>query len=132
VSDSPSGSRGQPAKSKNPESLVMIRGLLPVRGGGIEPPWLLTASTSNGERARDDVISRGYERQETAANGCERRISAACSQNDPEGDAVITEALREVIDGWERARDRSVLRRALFELLGVGASRGSGRRRSSD
>jgi integrase len=34
-------------KSKNPESLVMIRGLLPVRGGGIEPPWLLTASTSS-------------------------------------------------------------------------------------
>jgi hypothetical protein len=65
------------------------------------------------------VISRGYERQETAANGCKRRISAACSQNDPGGDAVITEALREVIDGWERARDRGGLRRALFELLAV-------------
>jgi hypothetical protein len=102
----------------------MIRGLLPVRGGGIEPPWLLTASTSNGDRARDDVISRGYDRQETAANGRERRISAACSQNDPEGDAVITEALREVIDGWERGRDRRGLRRALFELLGV-LARGS-------
>jgi hypothetical protein len=35
--------------------------------------------------------------------------------------------LREVIDRWERGRDRGGLRRALFELLGVLARRsGSG------
>jgi hypothetical protein len=37
-------------KSKNPESSVMIRGLLAVRGGGIERPWLLSASTSRRPR----------------------------------------------------------------------------------
>ena len=38
-------------ETKNPEPPEMIRGIPPVRGGGLEPPWLLTASTSNVPRA---------------------------------------------------------------------------------
>jgi hypothetical protein len=92
-----------PQKQK-PRIICDDRGLLPVRGGGTEPPGVSTASTSNGDRARDDVISRGYERQETAANAEFRLHTAKTIRR---GDAVITEALREVIDGWERGRDRS-------------------------
>jgi integrase len=47
ASDSPSGFEKRAPETKNPESPEMIRGSVPVRGGGIEPPWLLTASTSS-------------------------------------------------------------------------------------
>jgi hypothetical protein len=101
----------------------MIRGLLPVRGGGIEPPWLLTASTSSEDSPSKDAISRGCERQETAESGRERRISAARSQNPEQADEAITEVLREAFEGWQRKRHRGELRRVLFELLGALARR---------
>jgi hypothetical protein len=96
----------------------MIRGLLPVRGGGIEPPWLLTASTSSEDGRKEDAISRGYERQETSESGSQRRISAVHSQNPGVDDEATTEVLRAACEGWERERDRGELRRVLFELLG--------------
>jgi integrase len=37
----------QPPERQSPESSEMTGALNPVRGGGIEPPWLLTASTSS-------------------------------------------------------------------------------------
>jgi hypothetical protein len=88
-----------------------------VRGGGIEPPWLLTASTSSEDRPSKDAISRGCERQETSESGCERRILPVHSQNPSLGDQAITGALRGACETWQREQDRAELRLVLYSLL---------------
>jgi len=47
-----------------------------VRGGGLEPPWLLTASTSTRPDGQDSNDLAGLERQETSENVPERHILA--------------------------------------------------------
>ena len=106
-----------PPESKNPGPLETA-GVFPgVRGGGIEPPWLLTASTSNHAGASKDAISRTCERQQTSASAQERRISAACSQNPPDDDEDIDRLLSTALQTWRRGRDRAELRAYLFGLL---------------
>ena len=69
----------------DPEISSFLGELGPVRGGGIEPPWLLTASTSTHAGASNDAISRTCARRETSASVSERQVSAARSQNPTTG-----------------------------------------------
>jgi hypothetical protein len=88
-----------------------------VRGGGIEPPWLLTASTSTHAGASNDAISRGCERQATPEDGPARPVSAACSQNPPADEETIHRLLVAAVEGWVRQRDHDALRAALTRVL---------------
>jgi hypothetical protein len=87
-----------------------------VRGGGLEPPWLLTASTSTQEGPSGPNVFAEKDRQETSANVSERQISAARSQN-PLTDDEVTRALAAAQDAWVEDLDRVRLARALFVLL---------------
>jgi hypothetical protein len=68
-----------PPESENPESLVVTRGSGSVRGGGIEPPWLLTASTSRARERANHWIVWESERQRTLGNGRKRPIPVAAT-----------------------------------------------------
>ncbi len=93
-----------------------------VRGRGLEPRWLLTASTSkeNGPTSPKDFAR--LERQETSRTASERRIPVACDQNpgvaesDDSSDQIAA-ALATAVQVWRRNPDPRALRRALFELL---------------
>src|SRR5438552_7417822 len=61
-------------RRRNPEPSEMTRGLPAVRGRGLEPRWLLTASTSSGAGPSSVKNSAGLERQEASGSGTERRI----------------------------------------------------------
>jgi hypothetical protein len=102
----------------------MIRGPGLVRGRGLEPRWLLTASTSNGERPPRGKDFAAFERQETSGSVPERHIPVTCDRNSggkPEGPIgiadVVAVRLEEAGRRWGAERDRRGLRRALLELL---------------
>jgi hypothetical protein len=102
----------------------MTRGLPAVRGRGLEPRWLLTASTSSGAGPSSPKDSAGLERQETSGSGTERRIPVTCDRNSGGGDEdakgitdVVAVRLAEAGRTWEAERDRRSLRRALLELV---------------
>jgi hypothetical protein len=93
-----------------------------VRGRGLEPRWLLTASTSKeGDPASPKDFAR-LERQKTSRTASERRIPVACDQNPGEGRSKdspdqIAAALADAAQVWRGNPDPRALRRALFELL---------------
>ena len=102
-----------------------------VRGGGLEPPWLLTASTSSRSDGPPSKDFAELERQETSGSGLKRPILATCSQNsggaevrtsgssesqDSGPDPVLVR-LRSARENWEQRRDLRELRRALLDLL---------------
>jgi len=102
----------------------MTRGWPAVRGRGLEPRWLLTASTSNGVRTASPKESAGPERQGTPGSVHERRIPVTRDRNSGEGNDspeaitdVVAVRLAEAGRTWEAERDRRSLRRALLDLL---------------
>ena len=89
-----------------------------MRGGGLEPPWLLTASTSSRKADHDSNDLAELERQETSESGPERPILATCSQNGGKPDR-IAEALEDARATWSRGRDQRELRKALLAVMGL-------------
>jgi predicted HTH domain antitoxin len=53
-----------------------------VRGGGLEPLWLLTASTSTPVDRTNGRLSAASDRQDTPASVPERPILVSCDRND--------------------------------------------------
>jgi len=95
-----------------------------VRGRGLEPRWLLTASTSSGAGPTSPRASPGLERQEAAESGTERRIPVTRDRNSGGGNEspngitdMVAMRLAEAGRTWEAERDRRSLRRALLDLL---------------
>jgi hypothetical protein len=95
-----------------------------VRGRGLEPRWLLTASTSIEAGLRTANDSKDFERQETPESVPKRPIPVACDKNSGGGKAslsavidAITARLTEIQQIWVSGGDRRSLRRALLELL---------------
>jgi hypothetical protein len=92
-----------------------------VRGGGIEPPWLLTASTSTrADGARDRKLGT-LQRQEPPGSGPERLIPGTVpgiSSGVAEPDRIARE-LRRAIGVWRMRRDRVALRLAIERLLAM-------------
>jgi hypothetical protein len=122
----PSGPSPSPPtpERQNPEPCEMIRGLPAVLGRGLEPRWLLTASTSSARAPSNPKDSVGLERQEATESGPERQIPVTCERNsggEPEGPKPITDLvvlrLAEAGRRWEAERDSRSLRRALLDLL---------------
>ena len=91
-----------------------------MRGRGLEPRWLITASTSKEHRSEQSKDFARLERHETSVTAPERPIAVACDQNPeaqvPEHDEVVV-ALAAATDVWRDARDPQTLRRSLLELL---------------
>jgi hypothetical protein len=90
-----------------------------VRGGGIEPPWLLTASTSTRAGRRRDGKLGTFARQEAPAGGQERPILGTVPGLGPgaaEPDRIPRE-LRRVMGVWRKRRDPVALRLAIERLL---------------
>jgi hypothetical protein len=95
-----------------------------VRGRGLEPRWLLTASTSSGAGPSNPKDFDGLERQEAPEGGPERRIPVTFDRNsggEDEGTKAIADVvavrLAEAARRWKAERDRRSLRRALLDLL---------------
>jgi len=104
------------ARTENTGSNGDDSGFQVVRGGGIEPPWLLTASTSSEAERLNTEDSTGVERQDTPESALKRPIPVTCDRNSGAGDRVA-EQLAAVLDQWRRHRDHRQLRRALLGLL---------------
>jgi hypothetical protein len=92
-----------------------------VRGGGIEPPWLLTASTSTRvERRRDGKLGT-FVRQEAPGSGTKRPIPGTVpgiSQGVAAPDRIARE-LRRAMGVWRMRRDPVALRVAIERLLAM-------------
>jgi len=82
----------------------ILRDYFLVRGGGLEPPWLLTASTSKGIDAARANDFAALERQETSEFGQKRPILAELGQNSIHRvttlRAGVTSAICEVLERW--------------------------------
>ena len=87
-----------------------------MRGGGLEPPWLLTASTSTREAVRDSNDLAELERQGTSANVTERRILATRNQN-PRQPEPIADWLMSARLAWNETRDKRELRKILLRIM---------------
>ncbi len=104
---------------RNPERLLSCA------RRGLEPPWLLTASTSNGGRPSRPNDSQALERQETSVSVSKRQIPVTCDRNSGGIEEVaplgvvdpIALRLEEADRAWTASRDPRALRRALLELL---------------
>jgi hypothetical protein len=101
-------------KRKNP---LFPRGFS-VRGGGLEPPWLLTASTSTRRNGPDSNDLEELERQETSESVSKRHILATCSQNSEPADPVA-ECLGDACRAWAGSGDPRKLRKVLIAILGL-------------
>jgi hypothetical protein len=95
-----------------------------VRGGGIEPPWLLTASTSTLVDRPNGRVTAASERQQTPASVPERPILVSCDRNDGAqepgaGDPLdpVSELLEKAVLGWRRRLSPPALRTALLGVL---------------
>ena len=104
-------------KEKGPEPSENSGAPSLVRGGGIEPPWLLTASTSTAKTRLDSENSWGEERQETPFGGQKRPILAAGGQNSGQRIEVITQALEVTVSEWRCREDRWILFARLAHLM---------------
>jgi hypothetical protein len=89
-----------------------------VRGRGLEPLWLLTASTSTRNDGPDSNDLAELERQETSEGVPKRPILATCSQNSEPGD-LVAKRLVDVRAAWVESRDPRELRKALIAILGL-------------
>lgn len=95
-----------------------------VRGGGqLEPPWLLTASTSNGiegARPKDFAV---LERQQTSESGQKRPILDQLGQNSvhslEEAHAAVARALCAALQRWDAGCEARDLRVHLVRLLAL-------------
>jgi hypothetical protein len=121
VPEMPARSVPDPAKAKGPEpsAITGVPGL--VRGGGIEPPWLLTASTSTrAEDARDGKLGT-FVRQEAPKSGPGRPIPGTVpgiGAGGVEPDRIARE-LRRAMGVWRVRRDPAALRVAIERLLAM-------------
>jgi hypothetical protein len=88
-----------------------------VRRGGLEPPWLLTASTSTRQGPPDSNDLAELERQGTSESVRKRPILATCSQNFETADPVA-ERLGDAIRAWGEQHDSRGLRKALLAIMG--------------
>ena len=104
----------------------MTGACLRVRGGGIEPPWLLTASTSTAEISPNIENYWGVERQKAPECSQKRRIVAACRHNSEGRLLAITELLRAMADEWDRGNDLWVLFARLLHLSELVRAHGQG------
>ena len=93
----------------------------PVRGGGLEPPWLLTASTSNGIGGLRTNDFAALQRQETSILAPKRPILAQLGQNSECVDAdtrmAIARALTAAIGRWTGSASARELRVQLLRIL---------------
>jgi hypothetical protein len=89
-----------------------------VRGGGLEPPWLLTASTSSRHDGHDSNDLAGLERQETSESVPKRPILATCSQNSEPADSVA-ERLGDAWRTWTETHEPRGLRKALLAIMAL-------------
>ena len=95
----------------------------PLRGGGLEPPWLLTASTSNGIEGARPKDFAALERQQTSESGQKRLILAELGQNSvhrlEEVRAAVTRALCAAAQRWDSGCEARELRVHLDRLLAL-------------
>jgi hypothetical protein len=89
-----------------------------VRGGGLEPPWLLTASTSTRNDPPDSNDLAGLERQETSESVPKRHILAVHSQNSEATDPVA-ELIKDACRDWAARHDPRELRKVLLAIMGL-------------
>ena len=91
-----------------------------MRGEGLEPPWLLTASTSKGIAAARINDFAVLERQETSEFGQKRPILAELGQNSVHRVACVragvTSAICDVLERWANGCS---LREARAQLVGL-------------
>jgi len=90
-----------------------------VRGGGLEPPWLLTASTSTRAEGRRDGKLGTFACQEAPGSGPKRPILGTVPGmpvGATEPDRIARE-LRRAICVWRMGRDPVALRLAIERLL---------------
>src|SRR5450432_2751786 len=109
---------------QSPEPYDMIRGLPSVRGRGLEPRWLLTASTSNAIDSLQGSVSAELERQETAETVEKRLVSAQQNQNvvggvGDEGRAEVMRALYAALEVWTDGGTTRELRLHVVRLLAL-------------
>ena len=89
-----------------------------MRGGGLEPPWLLTASTSIQRDGPDFNDLAELERQETSASVPERHILATHSQNSAPAD-LVAEGLGDACRAWGEQHQPRELRKVLLAIMGL-------------
>ena len=89
-----------------------------VRGGGLEPPWLLTASTSIQRDGPDFNDLAELQRQETSGSVPERHILAGHSQNSEAADPVA-EGLVDAWRAWAERHEPRELRKVLLAIMGL-------------
>ena len=93
-----------------------------MRGGGLEPPWLLTASTSNGiggQRPNDFAALR---RQEAPELHQKRPILVQQHQNSerhPDTRIAVTRELKAALADWVNGSSGHDLRLQLLRLLTI-------------
>lgn len=125
----PGCSRPAAAKTNGPETRDEATDPGPVRGGGLEPPWLLTASTSTrAERAKDRELGR-FVRQEAPAGDPERPIPCTApgiGGGVLEPDRVARE-LRRAMGVWRVSWDPLALQRHRTALGDARDGRAGGR-----
>ena len=85
---------------------------------GIEPPWLLTASTSTRQSPHDSNNLAELERQGTSESVPKRHILATCSQNAEPAD-LVADRLRDAWRAWAETHEPRELRKVLLAILGL-------------
>jgi len=121
VARMPTRTTNSAKKEKGPEPSENPGAPSLVRGGAIEPPWLLTASASTrAEGARERELGR-FVRQEATGSGPGRPIPGTVpgiGAGGVEPDRVARE-LRRAMGVWRRLRDPVALRLAMERLLAM-------------
>jgi hypothetical protein len=103
---------------RKPRTAGNDSGFRGVRGGGIEPPWLLTASTSTRQSPPDFNDLAELERQGTSESVPKRHILATCSQNSEPAD-LVADRLRDAWRAWAETHEPRELRKVLLAILGL-------------
>ena len=103
---------------KKPRTTWDDSGFLSVRGGGLEPPWLLTASTSTRNDPPDSNDLAGLERQETSESVPKLHILAVHSQNSEAADPVA-ELIKDACRDWAERHEPRELRKVLLAIMGL-------------
>jgi hypothetical protein len=106
-----------PQKEK-PRTAGNDSGFRSVRGRGLEPLWLLTASTSTRNDAPDSNDLAELRRQETSESVPKRPILATCSQNSEPAD-LVADRLRDAWRAWAETHEPRELRKVLLAILGL-------------
>jgi hypothetical protein len=109
---------GELSRKEKPRTTCNDSGFSVVRRGGLEPPWLLTASTSIHNNPNDSNDFEELERQETSESVPERPILATCSQNSEAADPVA-EWLCDACRIWAEHHEPRELRKVLLAIMGL-------------